>query len=321
MVISRVLGLPWRVSYCIALLSLLVLVATPAPPAQASATTNFYSGFEPGDTQPKWQNTPETDLQGQAKISGVTGSSAEVGTGPGSPASRQGRTRLSSLGTRLARGAAMRTTRSSPSTCSSPRRPSCRTRSCRRATPGAERSEQYASVDLHFTDGTYLSELGAEDQYFVKLDPEDMGASDTLYPDVWNQVVSTIGSVAAGKTIDRILVAYDNPNGAAGASNPPMLITTGLTTSRSPGTPAQSTSDPVEYHAGSPSDYVYTYPRHNHSCEDSGTGAFPPRRSRTGSILDSDFLAAQTTYSSGPSTASNTPRGQRLPERERASSR
>jgi predicted alpha-1,2-mannosidase len=71
----------------------------------------------------------------------------------------------------------------------------------------------YASVDLAFTDGTYLSDLGAKDQHGATLSPQGQGASKTLYTNQWNFKLSRIGAVAAGKTIDRILVAYDNPAG------------------------------------------------------------------------------------------------------------
>ena len=73
----------------------------------------------------------------------------------------------------------------------------------------------YAAVDLAFTDGTYLSDLGAVDQHGATLSPQGQGASKTLYANQWNHKVSRIGDVAAGKTIDRILVAYDNPDGPA----------------------------------------------------------------------------------------------------------
>jgi predicted alpha-1,2-mannosidase len=71
----------------------------------------------------------------------------------------------------------------------------------------------YASVDLAFTDGTYLSDLGAPDQHGATLSPQGQGASKTLYANQWNFKRARIGAVAAGKTIDRILVAYDNPDG------------------------------------------------------------------------------------------------------------
>ncbi|MEU6665339.1 GH92 family glycosyl hydrolase [Streptomyces sp. NPDC046727] len=73
----------------------------------------------------------------------------------------------------------------------------------------------HVSVDLAFTDGTYLSALGALDQHGFPLSPRGQGASKALYVNQWNEVAARIGSVAAGKTVDRILVAYDSPDGPA----------------------------------------------------------------------------------------------------------
>ena len=69
------------------------------------------------------------------------------------------------------------------------------------------------AIDLAFSDGTYLRDLGAIDQYGFPLTPEGQGASKVLYANQWNLVRSAIGNVAKGKTIKRILVGYDNPNG------------------------------------------------------------------------------------------------------------
>ncbi|MEU6467054.1 GH92 family glycosyl hydrolase [Streptomyces sp. NPDC046976] len=71
------------------------------------------------------------------------------------------------------------------------------------------------SLDLAFTDGTYLSDLGALDQHGFGLSPRGQGDSEALYVNQWNDVVARIGSVAAGKTVDRILVGYDSPTGPA----------------------------------------------------------------------------------------------------------
>ncbi len=71
----------------------------------------------------------------------------------------------------------------------------------------------YVAVDLAFTDGTYLSDLGAVDQHGVVLSPATQGASKTLYTAQWNQRSARIGTVAAGKTIDKILVGYAKPSG------------------------------------------------------------------------------------------------------------
>ncbi|WP_318200748.1 GH92 family glycosyl hydrolase [Streptomyces sp. SCL15-4] len=71
------------------------------------------------------------------------------------------------------------------------------------------------SVDLAFTDGTYLSDLGAVDRHGFPLTPRGQGASKALYVNQWNEVAARIGPVAAGRTVDRILVAYDSPAGPA----------------------------------------------------------------------------------------------------------
>ena len=84
--------------------------------------------------------------------------------------------------------AATRTTRSSTSTSRSRRRrelsylifPELRARR-----PAATRART-PSVDLAFTDGTYLSDLGAIDQHGATLSPQGQGASKTLYTNQWN---------------------------------------------------------------------------------------------------------------------------------------
>ncbi|WP_446213562.1 GH92 family glycosyl hydrolase [Micromonospora sp. IBSANI012] len=71
----------------------------------------------------------------------------------------------------------------------------------------------YAAVDLAFDDGTYLSELGAVDQHGFGLSPQAQGESKSLYADQWNVKRSRIGAVAAGKRVDRVLLAYDSTTG------------------------------------------------------------------------------------------------------------
>ena len=72
-------------------------------------------------------------------------------------------------------------------------------------------------VDLHFTDGTYLSSLGARDQNGSVMSPDGQVAGECLYTSQWNYIESDIGSVAAGRTIDRIDVFFEMKN-AEGAS-------------------------------------------------------------------------------------------------------
>ncbi|WP_299540239.1 GH92 family glycosyl hydrolase [uncultured Streptomyces sp.] len=71
----------------------------------------------------------------------------------------------------------------------------------------------HVAVDLAFTDGTYLSGLGATDSNGGALTPQGQADAKRLYVNQWNKVSSSIGAVAAGKTVDRVLVAYDSPTG------------------------------------------------------------------------------------------------------------
>ena len=102
----------------------------------------------------------------------------------------------------------------------------------------------YAAIDLAFTDGTYLSELGAVDRHGAGMSPQGQGEAKTLYVNQWNRVVSRIGDVAAGRTIDRVLVGYDNPDGPADFSG--WIDDVAVT------------AEPEQPSAERPSDYVVT---------------------------------------------------------------
>ncbi|MDN5727077.1 MAG: discoidin domain-containing protein, partial [Propionibacteriales bacterium] len=71
----------------------------------------------------------------------------------------------------------------------------------------------HVSIDLAFTDGTRLSDLAPTDDHGYPLTPRGQGRSNSLWPDQWNQQRAHIGEVAAGRTIDRILLGYDAPSG------------------------------------------------------------------------------------------------------------
>lgn len=73
----------------------------------------------------------------------------------------------------------------------------------------------HVAVDTAFTDGTYLSELKATDSHGGLLTPQGQADAKRLYVNQWNKVAARLGTVAAGKTVDRILVAYDSPKGKA----------------------------------------------------------------------------------------------------------
>lgn len=71
-----------------------------------------------------------------------------------------------------------------------------------------EFTSMHMVIDLKFTDGTYLSQLGAIDQNGFGMDPVSKGESDALFTEQWNYVETCLGDVAEGKTIDSIFVYF-----------------------------------------------------------------------------------------------------------------
>lgn len=71
-------------------------------------------------------------------------------------------------------------------------------------------TQMHIAVDIEFSDGSFLSDLNAIDQYSTKLNPQAQGESKILTTNQWNYIESNIGKVANGKTIKNILIAYDN---------------------------------------------------------------------------------------------------------------
>jgi len=70
----------------------------------------------------------------------------------------------------------------------------------------------HQAIDLKFTDGTRLKDLGAEDIYGFPMTPLGQGLARVSHMSSWNYVESAIGKVAAGKIIDEIIVGFEMPN-------------------------------------------------------------------------------------------------------------
>jgi predicted alpha-1,2-mannosidase len=73
----------------------------------------------------------------------------------------------------------------------------------------------FVAVDLAFSDGSYLSDLDATDHHGFGLSPRGQGEAKGLSTNQWNHVEAHLGGVAAGRTVERILVGYDKPDGPA----------------------------------------------------------------------------------------------------------
>ena len=201
------------------------VLAHPAAAAAPADTAAFSTSFESGQPQPTWNSTVETDASGSARTSGVSGGmTTTVGSGPASGPNVKanvGFTGLKALqysGTHTANGGVWAWDKlysvnipvGSHLQLSYEIFPEL-------TNNDLNYPSTYAAVDLHFTDGTYLSELSGPplDQNGVALGPKAQGTGKILYANQWNRVLSDIGTVAAGKTIDRILLGYDDTRGTA----------------------------------------------------------------------------------------------------------
>ncbi|MFI0264624.1 GH92 family glycosyl hydrolase [Streptomyces sp. NPDC017056] len=209
--------------------ALLVLTAqAPAvasPPRESPASPEFSSSFESGDPPPAWNDTVETGTDGTAKTSGVgpesgpgTGMSSRTDSGPTSSPTAKTNAGFSGLralryaGTHTAAGRGYSYNKVFDVNTRVTRATSLSYKVFpEMAATDLSYPATHVALDLAFTDGTYLSELGATDQNGALLTPQGQAAAKTLYVNQWNHRQSRIGAVAAGKTVDRILVAYDSP--------------------------------------------------------------------------------------------------------------
>ncbi|WKB36473.1 hypothetical protein QS257_05040 [Terrilactibacillus sp. S3-3] len=203
------------------------------PYAEAKSTLSAFStSFEKQDPPLTWKNTPETSHSGKVLSSGVKSQTAVetkstdhmntyIGSGPTNmyaSADKMGWSGLRTLnfsGVHDSKGTAYAYNKiyrvhikvKKDTQLSYYLAPEFTDKNRR------DYSSTYVSVDLAFSDGTYLHQLQAKDQDGIRLTPRAQGQSKTLYMNQWNFKKSVIGKVAAGKTITRILIAYNAPKG------------------------------------------------------------------------------------------------------------
>ncbi|NLU65808.1 GH92 family glycosyl hydrolase [Streptomyces sp. HNM0574] len=227
---------PSRPARTATLLSAVLLVvtaqgaATAVPhPDAADGHTRFHSSFEPGEPAPDWADSVETAPDGTPRTGGVThdddgrtprGMSTRTGGGPAeSPTAKPhaGFTGLRALryaGTHAGTGRGWSYNRVFDVDTRVTRDTVLSYRLFPEMPEGDRRyAATHASLDLAFTDGTYLSDLRARDQHGTRMSPRGQGRAKTLHVNQWNHREARIGRVAAGKTVDRVLLAYDNPRG------------------------------------------------------------------------------------------------------------
>ena len=77
------------------------------------------------------------------------------------------------------------------------------------------RNSVHVAIDIIFSDGSSLRDSGVVDQFGVRLHPQYQGDGGHLIANQWNLVTAALGARLAGRTIDHLLVGYDQP-GATG---------------------------------------------------------------------------------------------------------
>jgi hypothetical protein len=68
----------------------------------------------------------------------------------------------------------------------------------------------YVAVDYHCTDGATLRDSGALDYNGISMHP-NAGHGGNLPLNAWTNIKCNVGQWLAGKTVDKIWVAYDHP--------------------------------------------------------------------------------------------------------------
>ncbi|MCL1632073.1 GH92 family glycosyl hydrolase [Sporolactobacillus sp. CPB3-1] len=202
-------------------------------PGQASGTVKaaessslFTTSFEKGEQQPTWTSTPERTKNEKTLTSGITalngnGHTMTTLTSNGPDGLYNAAKNAGWSGTRVLTysGASARS-----------KKGYAYNKLFRVHIPVAENTElsymiapqptkkdseaqaaSYVSIDLAFSDGTYLSQMNAKDQDGITVNPKAQGKSGTLLMNQWNQKKVELGNAAKGKTIVRILLAYHAP--------------------------------------------------------------------------------------------------------------
>ncbi|MEV6301376.1 GH92 family glycosyl hydrolase [Actinoplanes sp. NPDC051861] len=189
-----------RASILILLLTI-GLGAAVASPA-AAAPGDFVTGFEAGEPQPTWQNTVESSSGVGGYCCGLTGMESGV-------RAERGHTGTSAL---MYSGNDTSTTSSySYNRIFDVDLAVTATSALSYWIYPQSGGHLDVAVDLIFTDGSTLRESGAVDQNGVRMHPAFQGSGSVLGFDRWNYVTSAIGDHVAGRTIDRILIGYDQP--------------------------------------------------------------------------------------------------------------
>ncbi len=185
-----------------------------------SSTTSFSTGLESGQPQPTWSNTIETQNGGLSNVGGICcGLTApELGvrnetTHGGSAALMYSGLDNSASGSyaylKVFDVSAQNLAITSTSKLSYWIFP----QSSATSNLVSGNSSSCVAIDMVFTDGSNLRDSGVTDQTGDRVHPAFQCGHLTM--DAWNNVTANLGSLS-GKTVARIVVAYDQPANTGG---------------------------------------------------------------------------------------------------------
>lgn len=173
-----------------------------APPPSGDL---FNTGLEPSETSPTWYDTIDTAAGNISNVSGyISGVGPECGPRANGEPAHTGTYALMTAGTDNSTSTSYAYFKSFDVNI-----PVSSTTKLSYWIDPQQDNGRYVGVDLVFTDGTQLRNLGAVDQYGYSMHPA-AGHGGSIALNAWTFIQSDIGSKAAGKTIDRILVGYDH---------------------------------------------------------------------------------------------------------------
>ena len=182
---------------------------------------DFGTGFEPADSRPDWQNTvADTGGGGAANVGGIVSSVTTSELGVRAVASAHGGSDVL-----MYSGMDNNATKSfAYNQAYGLKNVSVRPTSTMSYWIYPQSTAQFAqvtgsnstcvAVDLIFSDGTNLRDSAAKDQRGNSVHPAKQCGKLSL--DTWNEVVVDLGAVAAGRTILRVNVGYDQPANTGG---------------------------------------------------------------------------------------------------------
>ncbi len=194
---------------------------TPVPPTATPGSTMLFStGLESGQPQPTWSNTVETQNGGLSNVGGICCGLTAPELGTRNETAHAGTVALMYSGldnsatssyaylkvfdVSAQNIAITSTTKLSywifPQSSATSNLVSGSNSSC-------------VAIDLVFTDGSNLRDSGVTDQTGDRVHPASQCGHLTM--DAWNNVTANLG-VLSGKTIARIIVAYDQPANTGG---------------------------------------------------------------------------------------------------------